>query len=122
MAMEYKEDTETNTIELVIDGRVTEDDYNRVISQLEAFIEAQPDKQIKILEIIKNYDGFDFAVLGKGIKFDIDHHQNYKKCAVVSNSGWIGPFSRFVGMFLACDIRTFKLNEVDQAKDWLQVN
>ena len=120
MTIEYREDAESGIIDVTINGRVTEDDYHRIIPQIEAFIQNQPNQKIKILEIIKKYDGFDFSVLSKGFKFDMAHLKNYQKCAVVSDSGWIGPLSRLAGMMVSCDIRTFKTNELEEARNWLK--
>lgn len=122
MSIEYKEDPIFGIIEITLDGKVTESDYDQVITKLETFIQQQPEHKINILEIIKNYDGMDWSVMAKGIKFDMEHRKNYQKCAVVSDSGWIGPVSRLFGVILSCDIRTFGMNQVEAARSWLRAN
>ncbi|HSH26638.1 MAG TPA: STAS/SEC14 domain-containing protein, partial [Wenzhouxiangella sp.] len=102
----------------VVEGRVTEQDFEQVAGRLEAFIEAHG--KIKVLEVLESFKGFDAAVLGKGVLFDLKHIKNISHCAVVSDSGWIGPLTRAVGAVVSCEIKVFGHDQIDQARTWLR--
>jgi len=76
--------------------------------------------KIKILEVIREFPGFDPSVLWEGIIFDLKHINDISHCAVVSDKGWVGPLSKAAGAFISCKIRVFKLNERDEARKWLE--
>ena len=71
MSTTQKEDPANKTVEIVVNGKVTKDDYNRIAGQLESFISTHG--RIKVLEVIRDFKGIDPAVIVEGIKFDIKH-------------------------------------------------
>ena len=121
MTTTYKEDPEHKIAELVVDGKVTHEDFNNIAIQLENFIEKHG--QIKLLEKIRTLEGFDASMMWEGIKFDIKnlkHIRHISHCAVVSDIGWLSPISKAAGAFISCKIRTFTLDQIDEARAWLQ--
>lgn len=118
MTCEYKEYADLKTVEIMMDGKLTEEDFDRVAEQIEAFIKTHG--KIKIIEIIRNFGGFEWAAFTKGFKFDMEHMKDFSHCAVVTDEGWIGPFSRMLAPFFSIGIKTFKLEEEQQARDWLK--
>ena len=113
----YTDNISTGLAEIVVDGKVTKEDFDRISPQLEAFI--QKKGSVKLLEEIRNFKGFDFSVLGKGAKFDLKHMKDFSHCAVVTDKGWIGPFARMAGAFVSCEICVFKNTEMTDARAWL---
>lgn len=121
MTTTYREYPEHKIAELVIDGKVTHEDFNNITIQLEGFIEKQG--HIKLLEEIRTLKGFDASMVWEGIKFDIKnlkHIRHISHCAVVSDIGWLSPISKAAGAFISCKIRTFTLDQIDEARAWLQ--
>ena len=118
MSCAYKEDKEHRLIELTVDGRVSEADFDEIAARLAAFIGDHG--QVKILEIVKSFNGMDLAAIPKGVMFDLRHMKDFSHCAVVTDSGWIGPFTRAMAPFFSVDIRVFGLDEEEAARDWLK--
>lgn len=118
MTTAYKEDPHHKIAELIVDGKVTQEDFNRIAGQLENFIEKHG--HIRLLEEIRKLDGFEASMVWDGIKFDMKHLKHISHCAVVSDIGWLSPFSKAAGAFISCKIRTFTLDELDEARAWLQ--
>ncbi|MGN7438645.1 MAG: STAS/SEC14 domain-containing protein [Alcanivorax sp.] len=117
MTTQYIEHPAIKTIEIVVDGKVTKEEFHEISPKMEAFIEEHG--KIKIIEIIKNFAGFDIAVLGEGLMFDMKHLKNFSHCAVICDGGWVGPFTRTIAPFFSVDIRTFAPHEEDVARMWL---
>ena len=121
MTTTYKEDPVHIIAQLVVDGKVRHEDFNNIAVQLENFIEKQG--RIKLLEEIRTLEGIDASMVWEGIKFDIKnlkHIRHISHCAVVSDIGWLSPISKAAGAFISCKIRTFTLDQIDEARAWLQ--
>lgn len=113
----YKEIPENKTVELTVDGKVTKEDFERVSGLLHKFIEEHG--TARLIEIIKAFKGFDPSVVLDGIKFDMQHLRFISHCAVVSDIGWISPISKAAGAFMSTKLRTFTLNDLNKAREWL---
>ncbi len=116
--LEYKVNDEKNIVEIIVEGKITQEDFDNCIKPIEEMIERSG--KIKVLEEIREFPGFDPSVLWKGIKFDFKHLNDVSHIAVISDKGWVGPLSKAAGAFISCKIRVFKLNERDEARKWLE--
>jgi len=117
MSVKYIEHPKLKMVELIVDGKITEKAFDEIFPQMEDFIKKHG--KIKIIEIIKRIDGFEFGVMGKGINFDYNHLKDFSHCAVVTDSGWIGPFTRMLSPFFDIKIKVFKASEESEAREWL---
>ncbi|MDG5498728.1 STAS/SEC14 domain-containing protein [Marinobacter sp. BGYM27] len=117
MTAQYIEHPDIKTVEIVVDGKFTADDLNTMVPKMKAFIEQHG--KVKVLEIVRDFGGFDFAALKDGIKFDMEHLKDYSHCAVVSDSGWVGPVARVMSKFLDLEVRVFKASEEPDARAWI---
>ena len=116
--LEYREDPDNGIVEITIDAKITQEDFDRVAGQMEAFINAHG--KIKILEEIRQFSGCDASVLWEGTKFDMKHLKDYSHCAVVSDKGWVGPIAKAAGAMISCKVRVFPLDQIDEARRWLK--
>jgi len=118
MTTTYKEFHAEKIVELYVEGKVTQEDFDRIAGQLHQFIETHG--KIKLLEVVRNFEGFDPSMLWDGIKFDMKHIPNISHCAVVSDIGWLSPLAKAAGGFISTKLRTFSLNQLEEAKQWLK--
>ena len=118
MTVTYVEDDTTKTAEITASGHLTREDYEKVIPQMQAFIDRHG--TIKFVEILESFKGFDPTLLWSGIKFDMRNIQHISHVAIVSDVGWISPFSTAAGAFLSTKLRTFSMAEVDAARAWVK--
>lgn len=117
MTATYQEFPETRTFELTVSGKVTMEDFDALSVPLEAF--ARTHGKIKLLEIIKDFQGFDPGMLWRGAKFDLRIIPQISHCAVVSDMGWISPLTKAAGAIINTQLRTFDLGEEEEARAWL---
>ncbi|MDA7426276.1 SpoIIAA family protein [Thalassococcus lentus] len=117
MTVRYTENEETGVVEIHLDGRVTVDDFEAIIKPLQSFIDSQGD--IKVIEVIESFDGFDKSILMPGIRFDLRNMSHVSHVAIVSDIGWISPMSKAIGALLPTRLRTFALGELDDARQWV---
>jgi hypothetical protein len=115
MTTEYKEYPDQKMVEVLVDGKVTKAEFDSISSQMESFI--QQHGAVKIIEIVKDFSGFELSMLGEAIKFDMKHLKDFSHCAVVTDQGWIGPFARLLSPFFNIQLRMFKMDEQQQAME-----
>ena len=118
MTVTYKEYPEHKLVEIGVDGKVTSEAFDHVADKMETFIALHG--KVKIIEIITDFDGFDWDVIGKGIKFDFEHLKDFSHCAVVTDSGWIGPFTRMLSPLFTIQIKTFPMSDIELARAWIK--
>lgn len=117
MPIHYYERPEDHLVEIHIRGEVTENEFDQYTQKFESFIKNYA--PVKLLEVIENLDGMDKSLLWKSIKYDIQHLKEVKYCAVVSDISWLTPLSKAIGAFSSTKLKTFRLDEVTDARDWL---
>lgn len=107
----------TRVVELVVDGRVTQDDMDRLLPRMEAFIDAHG--TVKLIEVVKDFAGFDASVIWPGIKFDFQHLRHVSHVALVSDIGWMTPLTKAAGAFMSTRIRIFTMDQMEDAVAWI---
>ena len=73
--IEYKNNLDNNIVEITVEGKVTEADFDQVVSQLKADIEKH--KKLRILEEIRSFSGIDPLALWKDAKFALAHLNDF---------------------------------------------
>ena len=81
--LSYKEYDNAQAVEIVLKGRVSTEEFDSVASKLEAFI--QRHGQVRVLEIIKDFEGMDAVAFWHDIKFSLRHLNDFSRMAVVCN-------------------------------------
>ncbi len=126
MATTYIEDDANKTIEIIVDGKVTKAEFDKLSAKMEAFIETHG--KINILEIVRDFQGFEPSMLLDGIMFDVRHMKHIGHCAVVLEedgftSALVKGFAAIndaAGSFAPVSMKTFEKGQVDAARRWLR--
>ena len=112
-------DHEHGIIELTVDDAyIDQDTFEEMIEQFQSLIEEHG--TIKVIEVVEQFPDFDPRVLWNDLKFSFEHINHITHCAVVSDKGWVGPYARMLGVLVPCEIRVFKNNEIDTAREWIR--
>lgn len=117
MSISYTECDITHVAEIVVSGHITWEDYEQVITKMQAFIDRHG--SVKLVEIVESFSGFDPSVLVPGIKFDWRNIQHVSHVAVVTDIGWMGPLSKAAGALMSTKLRTFDLAHLEEARVWI---
>ena len=116
MACIYSEHETAPVAEIRVVGRVTQNDMDRILPQVEAFIGKHG--SIRIVEVIEKFEGFDPTTVLDGLKFDYNHLSDVTHAAVVSDIAWIGLMTRASSMVMPVAIRSFSMDQLDEARAW----
>jgi SpoIIAA-like len=115
--LSYKEYDNAQAVEIVLKGRVSSDQFDAVASKLEAFIDRHG--HVRLLEIIKDFDGMDASAFWHDIKFSLRHLKDFSRVAIVVNPDTHHLWSSLVAPFMSCEVEHFAPGEEDAARDWL---
>lgn len=114
----YLTDPTDGVVELTVAGGITAEDYDKAVAEMDGAIAAFG--KLRLIEIIEEVGSVDSAIWWRDIKWAWTHLKDIARCAVVTDSGWIGPVTRAVGALLPAEIRVFKLAEIGAARAWVR--
>jgi hypothetical protein len=110
----------TNIVEMEIAGSVSAEEFDRVLAELEEIITQHG--SIRVLEIIGTLDTppIPWSRFWDDIRFGFEHLGDISHAAVVADQGWIRRYVNFLDPLLKPEIKTFKLPELEVAREWLK--
>ncbi len=115
--LSYKEYDNAQAVEIVLEGRISTEEFEALAKRLEAFIARHG--RIRVLEIVRDFEGMDASALWEDIKFSLRHLKDFSRCAIVANPNTRHLWSSLVAPFMSCDVEHFPPGEEDAARDWL---
>ena len=75
--LSYKEYDNAQAVEIVLKGRVSTEEFDAVANRLEAFIARHG--QVRVLEIVKDFEGMDATAFWHDIKFSLRHLKDFSR-------------------------------------------
>jgi hypothetical protein len=115
--LSYKEYDNAQAVEIVLEGRISTQEFEALAERLEAFIARHG--HVRVLEIVRDFEGMDASALWEDIKFSLRHLKDFSRCAIVANPNTRHLWSSLVAPFMSCDVEHFPPGEEDAARDWL---
>jgi hypothetical protein len=115
--LSYIEHDNAQAVEIVLSGRVLTQEFDRVADRLEAFIKRHG--QVRVLEVVKDFEGMDAAALWHDVKFSLRHLKDFSRIAVVASPDTHNLWSSLVSPFMHCEVEHFAPDEVADARAWL---
>ncbi len=103
--LSYKEYDNAQAVEIVLQGRVSTEEFDRIASKLEAFIARHG--QIRVLEVIEDFEGMDAIAFWHDVKFSLRHLQDFSRIAIVTNPDVHHLWSSLVAPFISCEVEHF---------------
>lgn len=105
-------------VELTVSGTVTKDDITNVCARMERDIEVSG--TVKVLENVAGFAGIGPAAIWQDLKLAFPLARKVSHVAVVADQAWIRAAAGFGRLFTSAEIRTFRTDELDAARAWLQ--
>ncbi|HYJ58291.1 MAG TPA: STAS/SEC14 domain-containing protein [Methyloceanibacter sp.] len=115
--LSYKEYDNAQAVEIVLKGRVSTEEFDSVANRLEAFIARHG--QVRVLEIVEDFEGMDATALWHDIKFSLRHLKDFSRVAVVAHPDTHHLWSALAAPLMSCTVEHFAPGEEDAARDWL---
>ncbi len=114
------QDMPDNVVAVSADGKVTGEDYEKVLIPA---IEEKLKKHDKIRMLYMlgpEYAGFTADAVWDDAKVGIRHMTAFEKVAVVSDVNWIVHATKFFSFMMPCQVKVFGNDKLDEAKGWIR--
>ena len=79
----------------------------------------QASPQVRVLEVIQDFEGMDAAAFWHDVKFSLRHLHDFSRLAIVTNPDMHPLWSALVAPFMRRKVEHFPPGEVDAARAWL---
>jgi hypothetical protein len=99
-----------------VSDKATAEDFRDVV--LPAFERASKDGEFRAVIVIPEFKGMSAGGLWEDLKIGVEHLRGWKRIAVVTDIDWIIHVTRMFGWMTPGDVRTFRLNQRDDAIAW----
>ncbi|NJN23327.1 MAG: STAS/SEC14 domain-containing protein [Acaryochloridaceae cyanobacterium RL_2_7] len=115
--IEYRNNPSSNVVELTVEGKITEADFDQVIVQLKTDIEKHG--KLRLLEEIRSFEGMDLIALWKDAQFGLSHVNDFTHVAVVANAEWMRTIAVAAGNILSAKVKAFEPSQIEESRTWL---
>lgn len=109
---------EHNIIYTVAEGKLTKEDYDRLIPLLEEKIESFG--IIRWYFEMQDFEGWSLSAMWQDIKFDFKNREKLERIAMVGNKKWEKELTQLMKPFTGASIQYFDLTQKDEAKNWIK--
>lgn len=114
--MKYRSSGESNVVEIIIEGKITAADIDRIVPQVKADLAKHG--KVKVLEEIRSFEGMDPMALWKDLQQaymvkDITH------VALVADAQWMRTIAEAVSAIFPAEIKAFERSQIEGARTWL---
>lgn len=104
-----------------IDGKITAEDYDRAVAEVEAKLKAHA--RIGLYSDMIGFSDITGEALARDFRYSlgkIGEFDRFARSAIVTDKEWVGAVVRFAQAFLPrMDLRTFDPSERDAAMAWI---
>lgn len=110
-------ETEGNRIYTTASEKLTSEDYDKLIPELERLLDEHP--KINWYFEMRDYNGWKPSAFCRDIRFDIAHANDFEKIAMVGDEAWEKWITEIMKPFTEATVRYYDLVDKEEARDWI---
>lgn len=110
---------EDHIVAFRITGKLTHEDYQAFLPQLEDLIKAQPGR-LSVLFELRDFHGWDLHAAMDDFRFLEQHEDDFERIAVVGENRLERWMTAISAPFVSAEIRFFDQDQLGDAWDWLR--
>ena len=115
-------DLPEGTIGFRASGKITSDEYRKMIEPIYATLE-RGEKLNIYFELTDDFHGLDTGALAQDVKaagsIGLKHRSSWQRMALVTDKDWIRHGASALGWLAPGELRLFAVSEADDARAWL---
>jgi len=116
-SVEFEASSVSNVIHLKVSGKLTKEDYEIFLPELEQWIEQHGKIRI-FLEMI-DFHGWTVSAGWEDTKLAFKHFSDIERIALVGDSSWERGMATFCKPFTSAEVKYFEHDERDEALAWI---
>ncbi len=117
-SLQLEEKQGGKVLEAQIQGRLTKEDYEVFVPEIERLIRLHG--KLRILLYMHDFEGWSAGALWEDIKFDAKHFSDIERLALVGESKWQQGMAVFCKPFTTAEVRYFDHSQLPAARQWIE--
>jgi hypothetical protein len=117
--IESLKDFPDNVIAVVCRGRVTKEDYEKVLVPAVTDALKRHDKLRLYYETAGDFGGIDPGAMWQDFTVGMEHFTRWERIAVVTDVDWIKHTMNFFSFLMPAEMKTFSSGEAAEARAWI---
>ena len=114
--MEYRSNVETNIVEVIVEGKITATDFDRIVPLMQADLARHG--KVKVLEEIRSFEGMEPMAVWKDLQ-QVYMVKDITHVAFVTDEQWMRTVAETVNPIFPSELKAFELSQVEAARTWL---
>ena len=98
-------------------GKLTHEDYQRIVPLLDAALAEMDEPQLKVLFDASEFQGWELRAAWDDFKLGISHRTHFQRVALYGSHNWQEWAAKVASWFISGDVQSF--DNVDEALAWL---
>ncbi len=125
--MDVIEDLPSGVIGVRAHGKITHDDYEKVLApMLESALDAQANQdgtsKISFLYVIEGFDGAEVEAVWDDTKLGIRHWNDFERIALVTDIDWMKNMTKMFAWMIPAEVKVLHLADIEEATKWVSGN
>ncbi|ADG19907.1 STAS/SEC14 domain-containing protein [Paraburkholderia atlantica] len=104
-------------IEISVEGKITDHELREAIERMRGDLELNG--KTRVLERIEHFSGIEPKALWTDLTLGVAVARKVTRAAVVADAGWIHASMHLARFFTKAEIKAFRVNELEQARAWI---
>lgn len=109
-----------DVVEVRAQGKLTRDDYRVFVPEMERLM--KKDRKLRILFEMEDFGGWEAGALWEDLKFDVKHHDDIERLALVGNEKWQKWMATVCKPFTSAKVKYFSEDEKSRADNWIRTS
>ncbi|MEO8045383.1 MAG: STAS/SEC14 domain-containing protein [Spartobacteria bacterium] len=109
---------EGNLIRVEASGKLTQEDYDKLIPSWEKTIEQHG--SMRLLLVLQNFEGWEPGAAWEDFRFSSSHQDKVERIAVVGEKAWQKWIMKLGSFFLRENLKYFDAPELAAAESWIR--
>jgi hypothetical protein len=109
-----------NILAVKASGKVTAEDYEKVLIPKAESLLAEHSRGKFLYYLSNEFEGFELGAMWDDAKYISGHSDKFDKVALVGGPKWIEWTSKISGLFIKAEVKTFSVDQLDEAWNWIE--
>ncbi|HFE37185.1 MAG TPA: STAS/SEC14 domain-containing protein [Gammaproteobacteria bacterium] len=107
-----------NILTMRLSGKLTKEDYEQFVPEIERMINAH--EKVRILIELIDFHGWTTAAAWEDTKFGVRHFSDIERMAIVGDANWEKGMALLLKPFTKAKVKYFDVSQMDEAKTWIK--
>jgi hypothetical protein len=117
MPIQINEENGGKVLDIHVSGKLAQPDYERFVPEFERLVRQHG--KLRVIFDMDAFHGWEAGALWDDVKFDVKHHADIERLAMVGDKRWQSGMATFCKPFTKAKVRYFEHADTVAARKWL---